>query len=52
MKIIIALFSTLFAQKKVWWGKCPEVPLIANFDLDRVSFILVLVGKFSVVSVF
>jgi len=37
MKIIIALFSTLLAQKKVWWGKCPEVPLIANFDLDRVS---------------
>merc|ERR1712168_173619 len=35
MKIIIALFSTLLAQKKVWWGKCPEVPLIANFDLDR-----------------
>jgi len=35
MKIIIALFSTLFAQKKIWWGKCPEVPLIANFDLDR-----------------
>merc|ERR1711962_259141 len=35
MKILIALFSTILAQKKIWWGKCPEVPLIDNFDLDR-----------------
>ena len=36
MKIFLALFGAGLSQKISWGGKCPDTPLIADFDVEKV----------------
>ena len=37
MKIFLALFGAGLSQKISWGGKCPDTPLIADFDVEKVE---------------
>merc|ERR1711990_542371 len=47
MYLIIFLFGFSFCQKKIWYGTCPEVPLIKNFNLNKYGGTWYEAGRYS-----